>query len=103
MTKDQYCVEVCKAKCCKWWSIKKQVFHVCPHLDCNTSKCRVHDKWKDKGQCSETYTAFVKGDLFEVQTMSIKEMIEGKLLPEWILEKCCYVNEEVLKKGEGKL
>jgi hypothetical protein len=100
MTKDEYCLNVCGGKCCKWWTDKKEVFHICPHLDCSTNKCRAHDRWRDNA-CNEIYTAFVGKEAYEVETMSIQTMIEEDLLPEWIKEKCCYYNEGVLH-GQNK-
>ena len=95
MTKDEYCIDVCGAKCCMWWK-EKTVTHICPHLG-KDRKCRAYYRWKDN-VCDETYTVLHNNELYEIRTKSIMTMIEEKLIPDWVIAQCCYAHPHLLEE-----
>lgn len=87
MTHDEYCIEICKAKCCKLWDNKKESYR-CIKL---SSDCR----------CSIYQQRFGPGSLInerigEIVCGRIKNVLKKKQLPEWIESQCCYAHPELL-------
>ncbi len=96
MTKDEYCFNVCKAKCCYSPHGNK-----CPHLAAD-NKCSVYHerftlgmpvKWKS----AEGYKAG-KPRLRVLQCSGIEELIKTKALPPAIRAQCVYVHPELAEQ-----
>lgn len=89
MTHDEYCMNVCGGKCCKlWYHEEKEERERCPNLD-RENKCMIHTKWVN-GYCGQTK------DRIGFNTMPIRELLRNKLLPQWIVDQCCYEHPELL-------
>lgn len=82
---DKYCFSICKAKCCysKWGA--------CPNLS-EDHKCKIHSKWNDNWCNYKTEEFF---------TAPIMVAIKKRLLPESVMQQCCYAHPELLEKLNG--
>lgn len=101
MTKDDYCINVCKAKCCRLWDESK----TCPKLgpDC---KCTIYKERFGPDSPEEQVVGFYSSKsadddghlmLKAFVCSRITKLIENKLLPEWVEKGCCYAHPELLE------
>ena len=81
--KDLYCIEKCKAKCCYTRAGTR-----CPNLT-SENKCGIYKLWKDNWCHYRTE---------EIWTVPIMYAIKNKLLPQEVIDQCCYAHPELLKK-----
>lgn len=91
MTHDDYCINVCGGKCCKYaGSIESR----CPNLG-EDNRCQTYAQWRN-GTCGHKRLVQIGVDKHEVETMPIKEALKRGLVPDWIKEQCCYAHPELL-------
>jgi len=89
MNYGEYCVNVCGGKCCKLWDENKKEVWRCPN-QLPSGACAIFEEWKDKGTCGKYFAEI------ENTPMTIQEVLEKKLLPQWIEDQCCYKHPELL-------
>ena len=85
--KDRYCIEICRGKCC-YLPGKRP----CPNLG-KDFKCKIHDKWKDN---------WCHFEIEGIKAMPIKELLKNRLLPDGVIDNCCYAHPELLERLNGK-
>lgn len=82
---DRYCIEICKAKCCYTHEGKP-----CKNLSDN--RCAIHHLWRDN------WCHYREGNVI---TAPIEYIIAKKLLPDNVLNQCCYAHPELLEVLNG--
>lgn len=81
-SKDRYCIEICKAKCCYTFVGGK-----CPNL-AKDNRCSIYSLWKNN-TCNYTGHG--------LKTSAIEYAIEHRLLRPEIEVGCCYAHPELLE------
>lgn len=95
MTHDEYCIDVCKAKCCSIYHGPEKVN--CPKLI--DSRCSVYKERFKEGAEAKEIVGFVQigGNIQPFICGRILDLISEKALPGWIEAQCCYAHPELLK------
>lgn len=101
ISKDDYCIKICKAKCCTLYT--EGVAVICPKLssDC---KCTIYkDRFTpfapDVVKVGE-YSLWLKNgpEKRNFYCSRVENLIAKNLLPDDIRAGCCYAHPELLKK-----
>lgn len=95
MTKDEYCISVCKAKCCYWHDVKKP----CPRLteDC---KCSIYEQRFGPDSAHVEIVGWAEkypGTVLPFICSRIEQLIKDKHLPDDVEAQCCYAHPELLE------
>ena len=96
MTKDEYCINVCGAKCCT-----HSCGRVCPHLR-DDKKCAIYAERFADDQPDDQLVAITQsatsGDptLISFICTRIEVLIRDNRLPKAIADQCCYAHLELL-------
>lgn len=101
ITKDQYCIQVCKAKCC--YHPKYQIKCSKLTMDC---KCSIYEQRFGEGSKEEQVVDFyqIKNkakdsiDILPFTCSRISKLIETKQLAPHVEDQCCYAHPELLEK-----
>ena len=98
MTKDEYCISVCQAKCCS-----RSCGAVCPHLH-DDKRCAIYAERFADDQPEDQLVAITQspttGDpkLISFICTRIEALIRDRKLPKAIEDQCCYAHPELLEK-----
>lgn len=95
MNKDEYCINICKAKCCR-----DSVHGItCMHL-CADSKCAVYAQ-RFKPEALESLAVAVQehqGKLYTIICNRIEKLLRENTLTPEVVSQCCYAHPELLTK-----
>ena len=90
MTHDEYCINICKAKCCRLFEEPNgDEKDRCRKLGTDF-KCTIHHLWENN-TCNQTK------ETIGFETRPILRVIQDRLLPQWVEDRCCYAHPELLE------
>ena len=96
LTHDEYCINVCKAQCCKYVKAPNGYAKThCSHLQ-DDNRCGIHSEWENN-TCNHSYLVQIGKDTVWVQTANVEKVIGKGVMPEWMEEQCCYAHPELLE------
>lgn len=93
ISKDRYCIEICKAKCCT----HKATGHKCCHL-AEDNKCKIYkERFGANSKESEIVDVWQHNNkLYQLICGRIEKIIASNSLDPEIRAQCCYANPSVL-------
>lgn len=98
ISKDDYCIKVCKARCCK----HKATGHTCAHLSADC-KCKIYkERFAEGSADSEVVDVFVhSGRLLQLICERIEKLIATNSLDPEVRAQCCYADPSLLEGQYG--